>query len=349
MKISIVIGTYNRIEQLKNCIESIFRETANEVKIYVTDAGSTDGTIEYLKSTTSDRLIPVFVGGKIGQASAYNDVFKLVDTPYVCWLSDDNVIVNKGLDTALKILEKNPSIGMVGLKVKDITGPDTDLEYLGGVWPSGVLNCNQGMLPTAVIRKVGGFDEKFKDYGIDADLTTKVLLSGYKVVYTKVVVIHHFRDHETVSWIDKEGRKQRLQAARDFYNHKYEQLIKSDFEVQYDKFKHLTSRKMLMVQDFYAGQWRAFAKKLIMSDSKWQYNKSKHLKSQRMRLTQEIYGGHWGIFANNRLGFSIRDWRNVFLGRFISDWDLIKNSLKKFYLVQHIPKKLRAKAKVRSD
>ena len=44
--ISVVVGTLNRIDLLRNCIESIVR-TSIPVKIYVTDAGSTDGTIDY--------------------------------------------------------------------------------------------------------------------------------------------------------------------------------------------------------------------------------------------------------------------------------------------------------------
>ena len=59
MILSVVVGTYNRFEQLRQCIESIFNETSNEVKVYVTDAGSTDGTIKYLESIASDRIIPI--------------------------------------------------------------------------------------------------------------------------------------------------------------------------------------------------------------------------------------------------------------------------------------------------
>jgi GT2 family glycosyltransferase len=42
-------------------------------------------------------------------------------------------------------------------------------------------------------------DEQFCDYGIDSDLTTRILLEGYKVVYTKRAAIHHLRDHDTKS------------------------------------------------------------------------------------------------------------------------------------------------------
>jgi GT2 family glycosyltransferase len=194
MKLSIVVGTFNRKNQIQTCIESIISETTTPYCIYVTDAGSTDGTIEYLKSVACETIHPFMAGQKIGQARAYNDIFEKVTTPYACWLSDDNVIVNHGLDTAVGILEQRKRIGMVGLKVRDVKGPFVDAPYIGGISSIGILNVNQGVLGTDLFNQVGGFSECFRDYGIDPDLTTKVLFSGYDIVYTRAVAIHHYRN-----------------------------------------------------------------------------------------------------------------------------------------------------------
>lgn len=196
-ELSIVVGTLNRRALLEKCLASIFDQTRAEVCVYVTDAGSTDGTIDYLKGLASDRLHPIFEGRKQGQAKAYNDVFKGISTPYVCWLSDDNEVVNHGLDIALDILRANPAIGMVGLKVKDQEGPFVKAPYIGGVSPAGILNVNQGLLRTEVLQEAGGFSEVFGLYGIDPDLTAKVLHSGHDIVYTRAVAIHHHRSWET--------------------------------------------------------------------------------------------------------------------------------------------------------
>jgi GT2 family glycosyltransferase len=194
VKLSVVVGTWNRRAQLQGCLQSIFAQTATAVCVYVTDAGSTDGTVEYLRSVASDRLIPVFEGRRLGQARAYNAVFTRVDTPYVCWLSDDNVIVDGGLDAGVRILDEVPRIGMVALKVKDVAGPFVDAPYIGGLSSAGILNVNQGMLRTEILRTLGGFSERFRDYGIDPDLTARVLFSGHDIAYTRQVAIHHHRN-----------------------------------------------------------------------------------------------------------------------------------------------------------
>jgi len=194
MKLSIVIGTYNRLDQIKRCVESIFLQTKTALKVYITDAGSSDGTIEYLQSIASDVVVPVLVGKKLGQAKAYNDVFAIVDTQYVCWLSDDNEVVNGALDTAVRILESDPVIGMVALKTRDKQGPFVGVPYIGGISAAGILTVNQGVLPTPLLQGIGGFSEEFRDYGIDAALTAEVLKTGRKVVYTKLIALNHYRN-----------------------------------------------------------------------------------------------------------------------------------------------------------
>jgi GT2 family glycosyltransferase len=192
--VSVVVGTLNRLDLLRECIESIIRNTSIPVKIYVTDAGSTDGTIDYLRGIESAAISITLHQKKLGQAKAYNEIFSIINSPYVCWLSDDNVIVDHSLETAVSILESNPHIGMVGLKVKDVQGPFSSEPYIGGISEAGILNVNQGVLRTDILQQLSGFSEEFSDYGIDPDLTARVLYAGHDIVYTKKVAILHWRD-----------------------------------------------------------------------------------------------------------------------------------------------------------
>lgn len=225
-ELSIVVGTYNRLDQLRMCIESILREMRARFVLHVTDAGSTDGTVEFLRERASERVRPHLVGRRLGQARAYNEIFAQIDTRYVCWLSDDNIVVDGGLDLGLEILRRDSRIGMVGLKVRDIAGPFAAAPYIGGISELGILNVNQGMLPTRVLRQVGGFSEAFRDYGIDPDLTAKVLLSGWDVAYTKRVAIHHQRnwpsDTASPEW---RAMMARQAAYRELYRAKYRQAL----------------------------------------------------------------------------------------------------------------------------
>jgi GT2 family glycosyltransferase len=225
-RLSVVVGTLDRLDQLQRCVESILAETRTPVRVYVSDAGSTDGTVDYLRSVASDRVRPIFAGRRQGQARAYNDVFAVVDTPYVCWLSDDNVVVNRGLDVAVTILDAEPRIGMVALKVKDLVGPFADAPYIGGISPIGILNVNQGVVRTAVLHDVGGFSEAFRDYGIDPDLTAKVVFSGHAVAYTRAIAIHHYRNWGDRGSVEFARQMARQRTYLDLYTRKYAGLAR---------------------------------------------------------------------------------------------------------------------------
>lgn len=248
--LSIVVGTYNRKHQIIKLVDSIRREVQIPYILYITDAGSTDGTLEYLRSIESDCIKPIYVGKLLGQAKAYNDVFEQVSTPYVCWVSDDNEIVNRGLDKAVEILQRNKKFGMVGLKVRDKEGPFVKAPYIGGVSKIGILNVNQGVLPTSVLKSIGGFSEEFRDYGIDPDLTAKVLFMGHDIVYTRDISIHHYRNWAA----DKESDEfKALQAKHDRFHELYKKTYSKYNEPSkywqfkkliWEKFKHTFSKKL---------------------------------------------------------------------------------------------------------
>lgn len=298
-KLSIAVGTYNRLALLQKCLGALTKRVYIDHEIIVADAGSTDGTLEYLQHLPGVRLVND--RKLLGQAQSMNRIFKNLQSEFVCWLSDDNVIVDGALDVAVDILKRNPDIGMVALKVKDVVGPREGSPYLGSVWESGVLNCNQGVLPVKIIRLLGGFDEEFRDYGIDADLTTRVLLARYKVVYTKQVAIHHYRNHDEDNWIASPGRKNRLERARELYRQKHARLIESS------SLRTASAFFSFRLLKYYGSVLRLLA--TITGSRKLERWKKTHL----------------------------RDLVNIFSGRFISRWDLIRNLGNPYYLVQEIP------------
>lgn len=300
--LSVVIGTYNRLTLLQKCLQALTEGIHVSCEIVVVDAGSTDGTRDYLKQLQGVHLVED--EALIGQAQSLNRVMLALQSEFVCWLSDDNVLVDRMLDTAVRILKKNHKIGMVGLKVKDVTGHAMNRPYIGGTWISGVLNCNQGVLPTQLFQQLGGFDEEFCDYGIDADLTTRVLLAGYQVVLTKRVAIHHFRDHDNVNWTDVQGRKERGENAKKLYVRKYDAFIEMTKRVRSERDQYFSSRGLDWIIRLY--EW---------------------LESRDRPVEKYIKVMLW-------------NWRNLLLSRFISKFDFVKTLVQPYYLVQKLPEQL---------
>jgi len=297
----VVIGTRNRREILEKCLNALIEKINTHHQIIVIDAGSTDGTIEYLQSVKGIHL--VCDGRPIGQAQSYNRVFRSLDCQYICWLSDDNFVLPGMLDTAVDILRGNNKIGLVALKVKDVTGRHTDKPYLGGLYKTGILNCNQGVIRSDLFRKIEYFDESFKNYGIDPDVTTKVLLSGYRVVYTKAIAIYHFRDHGSEG-----GAISKVERA------KSKGLLKQNYHIKYSNLIYYN-----------------FPKKIGMLVRRciWLCIKAiiKHYNKKNLQIETVA-------------GINIRDWKNITKARYISIFDLFYNRNNPYYLDQYIPKKI---------
>jgi GT2 family glycosyltransferase len=300
-ELSIVIGTRNRKEMLQKCLSALIGKIKTNHQIIVIDAGSADGSIDYLKNI--EEIYLICDGKPIGQAQSYNRVFTTLRGQYICWMSDDNIVQPGILDTAVNILRKNNKIGLVALKVQDVRGRKSHDPYIGGIRKTGILNCNQGVIRSDLFRKIGFFDETFQNYGIDCDVTAKVLLSGYRVAFTKKVGIHHYRDHTSENTAISRAERAK---GRERLNKKY--YAKYGFLVDYN----------------YSTKLKMGIKRLI-----W-----RGIKSLNKRFEKK------GFQIEKITGKDIRDWKNLTNCRYISLFDFFYNRNNPYYLEQHFPKRI---------
>lgn len=115
MKLSVCIPTYNRYRELKLLVDYLLSET--EFEVCVSDNGSTDETVEYLKSINDNRLKVNYFGRNKGPGVNFLKVVEISTGDY-CWMmgSDDFIDINY-LDNLLILLEKHqPDVSLLSLK-----------------------------------------------------------------------------------------------------------------------------------------------------------------------------------------------------------------------------------------
>lgn len=107
MLFSIIIPVYNTKKYLRECVQSIVRQTFTDYEIILIDDGSTDGSSELCDELSGDK-IRVFHVKNQGVANARNIGIDAASGEYIWFVDSDDTIIDSSL-TILRdlIQEKN--------------------------------------------------------------------------------------------------------------------------------------------------------------------------------------------------------------------------------------------------
>lgn len=129
--ISIVSGTYNRIESLKRMVQSARASIASvlglSLSFTLVDGGSQDGTIEWCKSQPDITLIEH--GKLLGAIKAFNDGAFAAQADYIIMANDDIEFVEDSILLAFAYMQSNPDCG-IGCFYQNRNGQDWHVEQM---------------------------------------------------------------------------------------------------------------------------------------------------------------------------------------------------------------------------
>lgn len=111
LTISVVMPSFNHAHFIKESIESVLSQDYPHIELLVMDGGSSDSTVEILKSYGT-RLM--FVSEKDrGQSDAINKGLARVSGDIVCWLNSDDLFTPHAVSMVMKIFQEHPNVDFV--------------------------------------------------------------------------------------------------------------------------------------------------------------------------------------------------------------------------------------------
>jgi len=116
--ISVIIPTYNRVNNLKVAIESVLNQTYNNIEIIIVDDNSTDNTIKTLNSLDIPNLRIINNKVNRGAPSCRNTGIKYSRGAYIAFLDDDDIWYTEKIEKQLNHLIQNPQIDCVFCEYK---------------------------------------------------------------------------------------------------------------------------------------------------------------------------------------------------------------------------------------
>ena len=225
LKLSVVIICWNDCKVIGDCLRSLYERTHSvDFEVIVSDNNSADGSVQFIQESFPAVRI-VQNGVNLGFAKGNNAGIRRAKGEYVLILNPDTIIHEGSLDRWIEFADRHPEAGAFGCRVLNVDGSYQDaarpfptiwrnwiaalhLRHLAHVsdlfisdsyikwkgdserfvdWQSGCCVMFRGYL----LKRLGGFDERFFYQYEDVDLCHQAWRAGHPILFTPDVAITH--------------------------------------------------------------------------------------------------------------------------------------------------------------
>jgi GT2 family glycosyltransferase len=131
--VGIVILNWNKREDLLRCLAAVKAQTVTPKRVLVVDNGSTDGSVEAVRSAWPDTELLVHehnLGGTAGFNSGLRKLLEDDSLQYIHLLDNDAFLEPDALSALVRHLEANPETGLAGSKLL-VQGSKNRLQEFG--------------------------------------------------------------------------------------------------------------------------------------------------------------------------------------------------------------------------
>lgn len=206
--IAIVICNYNKSDYVVNCVNSLFDSSFKDFDIYLVDNASTDNSVKIINQTFKNSLNLIVNKQNLGGSGGFNTGIKKAlekNYKYIMLIDNDIILDKYAIEKALKFIENNEDVALVGSKIYSMDNPNI-LQELGAcidfcnftIIPNykgcidnenipKLLYCDYVPVCSALVRveaitKIGLMNESNFIYWDDIEWGYRFKKAGYKVV-----------------------------------------------------------------------------------------------------------------------------------------------------------------------
>ena len=210
--VSIIIPCYNNSKYISAAIDSALNQTYPNKEVIVIDDGSTDGSLDVIKTFSS--RIKWRTGFNKGACSARNKGLQIAQGTLIKFLDGDDVLETSSIEAQVRIFNhiKDPDVIVFG---KHITVNESS-EFISNSTNLSHYNEHDDQMPLLFekspilasalysynqLQKINGFDNEVLKYQ-DTDLNIRLRMTGFKFFFHDDLVFYH-RKHDSQSRISR--------------------------------------------------------------------------------------------------------------------------------------------------
>jgi len=206
----VIILNWNGKNHLDDCISSVINTKYPRHKILFVDNGSTDGSVNYIRSNyPSIDILENHVNLGFAEGNNRGIQYSLVNkADYIALLNNDTRVEEDWLDVLIDAAEQSQSIALCESQQYTWDGSQKIILTLRPDWLEGEIsfeskNSNQDIRATPyaagccmlirsdILQKIGLFDPHYFMYVEDVDLSIRAWIAGYQVLSVPNSVVYH--------------------------------------------------------------------------------------------------------------------------------------------------------------
>lgn len=184
--ISVIIPTYNRLELLRETVQSVRNQTFHDFELIVVNDGSSDGTAQWLESQEWLRHVNQ---KNSGIATSRNRGAAMAKGQWLAFLDHDDIWAPDKLEIQADFVRQNPGVGLVAARhVRLGTRHSTSRrrEWIKGdllvkAYSESFIHTSSVMIRRDVFDKIGGFPTHYR-FADEFDVWLKIA-AAYPIAY----------------------------------------------------------------------------------------------------------------------------------------------------------------------
>ena len=191
--VSIITPVLNRRDRIARAINSVAKQHYPHIEHIVVDGGSSDGTLDVLRSFESSLAFRWVTGPDEGMYDAINKGMELAHGDVVAYLNSDDLYFPWSVETAVRALHGDADMvyGDLAVLVERLSDFRFRLQYYPGFSPKyytyvGALGQPTVFWKRAVTNRIGTFDPSYRLIG-DCEYWLRAARAGFRLRHVREV------------------------------------------------------------------------------------------------------------------------------------------------------------------
>lgn len=192
--VSVIVPCFNYGRYLRECVESVLKQTGVELYVLIIDDASTDNSSQVAAELAAEdpRVQVIKHEVNLGHIQTYNEGLSLADATYAVLLDADDMLTAGSLGRACALMDAHPEVGFVyghaliftddQPRPRPVNGPVRETIWRGQDWFEVrcqlIENCIRSpevVMRTRLLRRLGGYREELPHAG-DLELWMRLAL-----------------------------------------------------------------------------------------------------------------------------------------------------------------------------